>query len=532
MSDIKAGFVWSDKAENFANNKAMALRLNKTIGEATVTQIAGETNLGPYLVEGPNGSNFNNWFDIVDVMQPNGGLGQVVTIEGGSGYANTNPIPVTISGGTGSGATAVAVAGGLNGKIAYVLVTSPGSGYRVVSREVGLPGIVSGSAVIKINNGFTNKTKGIAAGMSVSHPLFPDNTLVSSVDAAAGTVTCTQNATGSANYDWVAFGVPKLTFSGGGSGWKGFATVGSKKVYRLPAGYYRGNANMPSVQNAVLRADGATIAATARTQTGLTMHEWCANFKIEGLEVRNEDADIISPPENRGTGHGIVLAGYNIDLLNTSTVNIPNWGVVLGRKTDNPDYFQGYKIIGHTSEGSGGDGIHVSNSVRDVQITSFTAINLGDDAIAVFPEIKNPDEDANYIPKNVSINGVVIRNNSWRGIMVIEAEQVSITGVVMQGLGGYGLEIEKARDVAFSGLVFNSIGNPADGYRPTTPARYPIKIHNSSQRISGSSLAFSDIAAGTLIEVTGSTDVLINAQTIQGKSLFTGSGNTNVTVGS
>lgn len=36
MSDIKAGFVWSDKAENFVNNKAMALRLNKTIGEATV----------------------------------------------------------------------------------------------------------------------------------------------------------------------------------------------------------------------------------------------------------------------------------------------------------------------------------------------------------------------------------------------------------------------------------------------------------------------------------------------------------------
>jgi|GEM_PF-5466578 hypothetical protein len=36
MSDIKAGFVWSDKAENFANNKAMALRLNKTIGEAAV----------------------------------------------------------------------------------------------------------------------------------------------------------------------------------------------------------------------------------------------------------------------------------------------------------------------------------------------------------------------------------------------------------------------------------------------------------------------------------------------------------------
>jgi hypothetical protein len=36
MSDIVSGFVWSDKAENFANNKAMALRLNKTIGEATV----------------------------------------------------------------------------------------------------------------------------------------------------------------------------------------------------------------------------------------------------------------------------------------------------------------------------------------------------------------------------------------------------------------------------------------------------------------------------------------------------------------
>ena len=36
MSDIKPGFVWSDKAENFASNKATALRLNKTINEATV----------------------------------------------------------------------------------------------------------------------------------------------------------------------------------------------------------------------------------------------------------------------------------------------------------------------------------------------------------------------------------------------------------------------------------------------------------------------------------------------------------------
>jgi|SaaInlLV_10m_DNA_1039704.scaffolds.fasta_scaffold06684_2 hypothetical protein len=50
MSDIKAGFVWSDKAENFANNKAMALRLNRTISEATVNldEVLGWINVKDY----------------------------------------------------------------------------------------------------------------------------------------------------------------------------------------------------------------------------------------------------------------------------------------------------------------------------------------------------------------------------------------------------------------------------------------------------------------------------------------------------
>ena len=50
MSDIKPGFVWSDKAENFASNKAMAVRLNKTINEATVNldEVLGWINVKAY----------------------------------------------------------------------------------------------------------------------------------------------------------------------------------------------------------------------------------------------------------------------------------------------------------------------------------------------------------------------------------------------------------------------------------------------------------------------------------------------------
>ena len=59
MSDIKPGFVWSDKAENFASNKAMAVRLNKTINEATVNlnEVLGWINVKDYGAVGDGSTN-------------------------------------------------------------------------------------------------------------------------------------------------------------------------------------------------------------------------------------------------------------------------------------------------------------------------------------------------------------------------------------------------------------------------------------------------------------------------------------------
>jgi len=36
MATIKSGFVWSDRPENFADNKAISIRLNRMMEEAEV----------------------------------------------------------------------------------------------------------------------------------------------------------------------------------------------------------------------------------------------------------------------------------------------------------------------------------------------------------------------------------------------------------------------------------------------------------------------------------------------------------------
>tara|TARA_R110002110_G_scaffold74463_3_gene196975 strand:- start:192 stop:2108 length:1917 start_codon:yes stop_codon:yes gene_type:complete len=495
-------------------------------------------DLGEHLDEGGSTDNFFNWFDLEDVLQPYGGLSNIVTVDHGTGWAE-GVQACTISGGTGTGAAATAVAGNPanSGRIAFVTVTAPGSGYRVVSRQIGpvtvsgvtTSGTAVGSDVININTHYTTRTLNIVAGMSITHPAFPAGTTVASTTAT--TVTASANATIESNYSWIYFGIPQITFGGTGSGWVGHAVVGNGKVARIPPGLYKSSATQfMCLHNTTIEAEGAVIIPSLKTQNGVLLGDQAIGVKIVGLTVQNFDTTVITPPEDRGVGFGFSLRGYNNTLLNTKTRNIPNFSVAINAGADElSSYYQGFQILGHTCQGCGGDGIHIGVGVRDIQITNPTFITHGDDAIAVYPDLAAEVGVVNP-PYGISIVGVDISDNAWRGIFLGECSRVSISGVTINGCGSFAVEMDQATDIAISGVMMHSIGNTGDGYRSVVYTnRFPVYI-DDCERVSMSALTFGDIAHSTLINVSNSTDVLIKAQTISGKTLSNLSGNTNVTV--
>ena len=156
-------------------------------------------------------------------------------------------------------------------------------------------------------------------------------------------------------------------------------------------------------------------------------------------------------------------------------------------------------------------------------------LELSDDGIATSPDIGGLPFNYSY---GIVITNVLVRNNSWRGIDIQYVKNVSIANVVIDSVGGYGMEIHNVDDVVVSGVSMSRVGGAGVGYRNTFVNRYGFVITNVN-RLSASALAFSAISDSHLVSVTGSTDVLVNAQTIQGKTLFLNNGgNTNVTVGS
>jgi hypothetical protein len=554
------------------------------------TTLTGLIDLGLYLDGSGATDNFSAWFDLEDIVGPVGGLNGVITIEHGSGWAEGSHVVTVTGGGTGvTAATAVAVAGH-NGRVAFITVTSPGSGYRIVSRQIGGTGIVSGSPTITINGGYTTPTNNITVGMSITHPLFPAGTTVLSVTST--TVTASANATqdsatylsGRYNYSWIYFGVPLFSLAGAGSGWVGRAVVGEGRVLRLPPGrYVSSGSQFMCLHNTTIEAEGAILMPPLKSNNGLGIGPQCINVKIVGLQVQNLDTDVITPPASRGVGFGFGLKGYNITLENTKTRNIPNFSVTLGADTDTEDYFQGFNIIGHTCQGCSGDGIHIGAGIRFVQVTNAIFLTHGDDALAVYPDVGG--YGAVNKPYGISVTGLTINDNAWRGIFLGGCKQVAISGVMINGCGGYGIEINQCQDVAITGATLYDIGNYDVGYRdwssiatsvaatalvagteyviitlgstnftlvgasatPTvgeqftatgagtgtgvaeTSSRNAIYI-NDVDRVSVSGVTFGAIMHTTLINVTNSTDVLIKAQTIQGKTLANTSGNTNVTV--
>ena len=542
-----------------------------------------EVDLGQYL-DATGGDNFLNWRTVEDALQPNGGVHSVIVAYGGQGYtylgggggtgasavAQVHP-QITVTGG-GVGAvnpTGYAVVGsfvaGQGGVIHSVMITSAGSGWRIVTRQCSGGslgnGIVSGSAIIKINDFYANgPLYNITVGMSVDHPAFAVGTTVVALTAGdynaqppvPAQVQVSSTAAFTTGYQFVYFGKPVITVTDQGQTPLFPAllvgVVGVGRIARIPAGRYAsGGCDLNTLHNVTLECDGAVIdIAGSKDNNGFLLGPECIHVDLKGLTVQGHHINAVSEvpnepdaalnPNRRGTQFGFGINGRYVHLERCEAKNIAQFGFhLVGSKQatndlDAPYMYAGPISMSHCAVVEGGaDGIHIGLGVAGVTIDNVQLLELSDDGIGTSPDIGGLPFNYSY---GIVITNVLVGNNSWRGIDIQYVKNVSIANVVIDSVGGHGMEIHNVDDVVVSGVSMSRVGGNGVGYRNTILNRYGFVITNVN-RLSASALAFSAISESHLVSVTGSTDVLVNAQTIQGKTLVVNNGgNTNVTVGS
>lgn len=467
--------------------------------------------------------NFSNFFYAQKKIEPDGGLTRILLLDTGTGYTPGN-YALTIGGsGSGSGASGRVVVA-TNGRIGMVTVTAQGTGYHVSARQVGSPGITSGSKVINLNN---VDSTGISVGDSVIHPAFPVGTLVASKTSM--TVTTDTNATANSNYSWISFGLPLLSWAGtgGGSGERFYPTVGEQFKVLLPPGQYLGcPCEFHALHNCDFEAAGATLIGNSGGDNGLTLSEDCACVTIYNLTVQNFGA-LDFDPATRLQGLGYTLKGYDVTLLNCKARNIPNFGLAIGNGDDTIALYRGpFNILGYRQWGSGGDGIHIGSGARNITITDAQLFDVGDDMLAIFS-----DTGGAHPPHDIVVDGLLGVNGGFRGVCIMDAYGVVLSGLRFTSLSGYGIQLGPdsgttgPSNITVSGVVLSYIGNAGDGFRPYVGNRWPIKVdYGTAIRIGD--VNFDHIDASTLCTVNNSTDVSATVWSMGGKTPFSGSGNT------
>jgi hypothetical protein len=499
-----------------------------------------EVDLGQYLNGNGTTDNITNWFAAQKALEPDGGITGVQIIEGGTGYTEGS-YAVTFAGGSGTLAAATVVVSA-NGRIAAITPTTPGTGYHVHPRQTST--ITSGSATLTLNASIASNTvTEITAGLAVLNSAFPAGTTVVSVNTGTNQVTVSANATRSGTFETVIFGLPTMSFSAGaGSGFVGIPIVGNGYIARIPPGSYLASQfYLMGLHNVTFEGAGARIIADNKARNGVEMQSFNINVAFQGITVQNKDYTVITPPASRGAGVGMRLKGYNISLENCTFLNVTGWAMSFGRDADTPeyfDYYNGLTIKDCVFRSCSADGVHLLNGSRNVNITGCQFIDLGDDAIAVFPD--GGGGEAVYPPSDITISNCVITRNGWRGLFIGgSSRRVSASGLTISQTGNYAIGIERETgasggpsDISLSGITIHSVGNTGDGFRAKESDRWPLLITNAT-RLSAAAISFGAIDATHLVYVADSTDVLVKAQAISGKTLYNdGGGNTNVTVSS
>jgi hypothetical protein len=497
-----------------------------------------EVDLGQYLNGNGTTDNITNWFAAQKALEPDGGITGVQIIEGGTGYTEGS-YAVTFAGGSGTLAAATVVVSA-NGRIAAITPTTPGTGYHVHPRQTST--ITSGSATLTLNASIASNTvTEITAGLAVLNSAFPAGTTVVSVNTGTNQVTVSANATRSGTFETVIFGLPTMSFSAGaGSGFVGMPIVGNGYIARIPPGSYLASQfYLMGLHNVTFEGAGARIIADNKARNGVEMQSFNINVAFQGITVQNKDYTVITPPASRGAGVGMRLKGYNISLENCTFLNVTGWAMSFGRDADTPeyfDYYNGLTIKDCVFRSCSADGVHLLNGSRNVNITGCQFIDLGDDAIAVFPD--GGGGEAVYPPSDITISNCVITRNGWRGLFIGgSSRRVSASGLTISQTGNYAIGIERETgasggpsDISLSGITIHSVGNTGDGFRAKESDRWPLLITNAT-RVRASAISFGSIDASALAYVASSTDVALDIQPIAGKNaLNDGGSNVNLWV--
>lgn len=473
-------------------------------------------------------TNFAMWFDALAAMEPDGGITSILINETGTGYTE-GTYPITFSGGNGTGAAGNIVVAP-SGRIIAAVITAQGTGYHVASSELA-PWLM-GDTTVTLNWLDSDR---IAVGMSVTHPAWPASTTVLSKTPVIGptkaTVTLSNGATVAGAYEWMTFGLPRIAFSGGpGSGFVGKPVVGEGVVAILPPGQYVDGAHWQCFHNLTVLAYGATIIQTNKDNGMVDLGVENVNVSILGLKARYSALDDYDP---RGGGHAWHVRGYNIYLLDCATSNGTDWSMEIGDTDDAlVGYFDGIRIDNYVARDCAGDGIHVSNRVRNVTINNPQFVNVGDDAMAIYPD--GGVSDATQPPYNVTVNGMVLDRGGWRGILIGRgSHDIAINGAVIADTGGVGLEILKEagtttgpKNITVTGIAFRNVGVSGIAFRAYFANRYPINIEDAEQVVIRS-VAFKDCDAAECCRIVNSTDCSVALWPPTGKTAYATSSNTN-----
>ena len=453
MSDIKAGFVWSDKAENFANNKAMALRLNKTIGEATV-------NLNEVLPDqsGQAGKFLKtNGTDVLWDTASSGGSTPV----GPAGGDLTGIYPDPTLATTGVSAASYGTASSVP------TITVDAKGRLTAASNTAIA--IANTAVSGLGNSSTRDV-GTTAGT------------VAAVDDPRFTAASVLEWINVKDYGAVGDGVTNDSTAVAAA----IAALTDYSVLYFPPGVYiaSGTGQINNLSHVTVMGAGMGVSVW-KAPAGGDIMIWANGTGCNYWNV--QDITLDGNNTTRNGNHGLYLECSYCALDHVEVINAGEFAVIIEDPDNAQNEFRDVNITNCRIVDSYGDGIHVVEG-KNVVIANNIIDGSDDDCIAIF------DTTDCVISNNVCRARSDLATATGRGIAVLYGcARVMVTGNVISKSKQSGLLVA-AEDSGrrpsniqlFANLITGEVG---------TSSGYGIRI-TDAENISCNENAIDEISAG------------------------------------
>jgi len=397
MSAIRTGFTWSDDKANWSSNKAISLRLNQMMDDASIND--GVTTIDFLLADGTDNWNYYTTAgysanqqrlaevlcgDIDKVGYP---IETIILTEGGGGYTN-GTYAFTVSGGTGTGATGrIQVS---NNQVVMTQIQTAGSGYRIIPAQI----YYTGSAFV-LNaggRGILNDTAAINAllptGISITAAsLFPAGTTLTgkSWNGSNWELTFSNAAINVSGYYTCAFGIPTVVAAiGSGGGFDYRFILANRRSYRIPAGsyFFSQGFELAGINNAQIDCTGALFYSNGLDNQGILWSDTCTDIEIVGLRCQNRYSGGTLDPSLRGDGMPCTFRGSFNVMRNCGLESGGDFGLIIGGDTLRSYNLQ---VLDYGNRSSWGDCFHVGN-INGLTINNFESLQSGDDVIALYSD--------------------------------------------------------------------------------------------------------------------------------------------------